>query len=34
MEVEELGGAGGLSAGEELPLFLPTPSFMASADEE
>jgi len=29
-----LGAAGGLGAGEELPLFLPTPSFMASADEE
>jgi len=27
-EAEELG------AGEEVPLFLPTPSFMASADEE
>jgi len=27
-EAEELG------AGEGLPLFLPTPSFMASADEE
>ena len=25
--------ARGLGAGEELPLFLPTPSFMASADE-
>jgi len=28
VEAEELG------AGEELPLFLPTPSFMASAEEE
>ena len=27
-EAEELG------AGEELPLFLPTPSFMASANEK
>jgi len=33
-EAEELGAAGGSGAGEELPLFLPTPSFMASADEE
>ena len=33
-EAEELGAAGGLGAGEELPLLLPTPSFMASADEE
>jgi len=32
-EAEELGAAGGLSAGEELPLFLPTPSFMSSVDE-
>jgi len=23
-----------MGAGEELPLFLPTPAFMASADEE
>ena len=29
-----LGAAGRLGAGMELPLFLPTPSFMASADEE
>ena len=33
-EAEELGGAGELGAGEDLPLFLPTPSFMASADDE
>ena len=33
-EAEELGAAGGAGAGEELPLFLPTPSFMASAGEE
>jgi len=32
-EMEELGAAAGLGAGEELPLFLPTPSFMALADE-
>ena len=32
-EMEELGAAGGLGAGEELPLFLPTPSFMGLADE-
>ena len=32
-EAEELGATGELGAGEELPLFLPTPSFMASADE-
>ena len=32
-EAEELGAVGELGAGEELPLFLPTPSFMASADE-
>ena len=32
-EVEEL-GAEGRGGDEELPLFLPTPSFMASADEE
>jgi len=32
--VEELGAAGELDAGEELPLFLPTPPFMASAGEE
>ena len=30
----ETGAAGRLGAGEELPLFLPTSSFMASADEE
>jgi len=33
-QAEELGAAGELGAGGELPLFLPTPSFMASADEE
>jgi len=33
-EAEELGAAGELGAGEEPPLFLPTPSFMASAEEE
>jgi len=33
-EAEELGAAGDFRAGEEWPLFLPTPSFMASADEE
>ena len=33
-EAEELGTAGELGAGEELLLFLPTPSFMASADKE
>jgi len=33
-EAEELGAAGELGAGEELPLFLPMPSFMASAEEE
>ena len=33
-EAEELGAAGVLGAGEELTLFLPTPSFMASAGEE
>ena len=31
---EELGAAGEFGVGEELPLFLPTPSFVASADEE
>ena len=30
-ETEELGAAGGLGAGEELPLFLHTASFMALA---
>ena len=34
VEAEELGAAGELGAGEELPLFLPTPSFMASAEEQ
>jgi len=29
-----LGATGGWGAGDALPLFLPTPSFMASADEE
>ena len=33
-EPEEPGAAGGLGAGEELPLFLLIPSFMASAGEE
>jgi len=33
-EAEELGAAGGSGGGEERSLFLPTPSFMASADEE
>jgi len=33
-EAEELGATGELGAGEELPLFLPTPSFMASADKD
>ena len=33
-EAEELGAVGELGAGEELPLFLPTPSFMVSTDEE
>lgn len=32
-EAEGLGAAGELGAGEE-PLFLPTPSFMASGDDE
>ena len=32
-EAEELGAAGEWVM-EELPLFLPTPSFMASADED
>ena len=33
-ETEELGAAGELGAKKKLPLFLPTPSFMASADED
>jgi len=33
-EAVELGAAGELGDGEELPLFLATPSIMASADEE
>jgi len=33
-EAEELGAAWELGVGEELPLFLPTPPFMASAEEE
>ena len=33
VEAEELGAVGELDAGEELPLFLPTPDFMASAGE-
>ena len=32
VEAEALGAE--LGAGEELPLFLPTPAFMAPADEE
>jgi len=34
IEAEELGAVWELGAGEELPLFLPTPSFMASADKK
>ena len=34
VEVEELGAAEGPGTGEELPLFLPRPFFMASAGEE
>ena len=34
VETEELGAEGELGAAEELPLFLPTPSFMASAGDE
>ena len=34
VEAEELGAVWELGAGEELLLFLPTPSFMASADDE
>jgi len=33
-EAEELGAAGDLGDGGEPPLFLPTPSFIASAGEE
>ena len=33
-EAEELGAAGEFGVGEELPLFLHTPPFMTSADEE
>ena len=33
-EAEALGAADGLGAGEDSPLFLPTPSFMVSAEEE
>ena len=33
-ESEELGAAGESGAGEELLLFLPTPSFKASAEED
>ena len=32
-EAVELGAAGEVGAGEELPLLLPTPPFMASAEE-
>ena len=34
ISTEELGAAGELGAVKELLLFLPTPSFMASAEEE
>jgi hypothetical protein len=34
VEAEKLGAIEGLGAGGELPLFFPTPSFMASAGEE
>jgi len=33
-EAEALGAGDDMSEGEELPLFLPTPPFMASAGEE
>jgi len=33
-EEQEVGAAEASGTGEELPLFLPTPSFMASAGEE
>ena len=33
-EVQALGTEGELDGGAESPLFLPTPSFMASAGEE
>ena len=33
-EAEALGAADGLGAGEDPPLFLPTPVFMASAQDE
>ena len=33
-EAEELGAAAEWGTGEEPPLFLPTPSFMASAGED
>jgi len=33
IEAEELGAEGELSVGEELPLFLPTSRFMATAEE-
>jgi len=33
-EAEEPDATGELGAGEEMPLFLPTPPFMASAEEE
>jgi len=33
-EAEALGAVDDMGDGEELPLFLPTPSFMASAGEE
>ena len=34
LEVEGLGVAGGAGRGGKGPLFLPTPSFMASAEED
>ena len=34
VEGEEQAAAGGTGAGEEMPLFLPMPSFRASADDE
>ena len=34
VEAVELGATEGLGVGGELPLFLPTPPFMATADEE
>ena len=34
VEAEALGAVDNMGDGEELPLFLPTPSFMASIGEE